>query len=333
MKKIIYVIQHTGLAGGVKVAYEHLNGLKKRGYKVAVFHIAGPNKPEWFETRFPFFQFPDYPALVDALEFEDAIKVATWWMTAYGVRQGIEKNEGFYLVQDIETSYSTNMDEVRAIFKTYELGLSIFTDSTWVQDQLQRMYQYKVPHVPPAIDHSVFYPRSEREPNRILYLDRSHFLKGREVFEAALSYAFKHNNSLTLTTFGAEPGHHYGDIPHEHILFPSDHKIAELYSSAACFVLTSHHEGFGIPLLEAMACGCPVVTTKADGNESFCADNFNCLMVNKGDSQAVGEAIVKIFEDENLRKTLIDNGLKTASKFDWDKSIDKLQKILGLATD
>lgn len=339
MSKIIYVLTkgiggRKAPGGGPKIIFEHLNRLKKRGYKVALFHLGQFEQPDWFELEVPVIRFADYSDLVEALKFEDTIKVATWWETAYLVYQGAKKGEGFYLVQDIETCYASSYQEAELIFKSYELGLHIFTDSPWAKKQLTKIYGRDVPYVPVAINHSVFYPRKTSKNHlRILYLDRSHYLKGREVFSEALVYALKRKPELALMTFGHEPPGYYADIAHSHADFPKDgRKIAELYSSAACFVLSSHHEGFGIPLLEAMACGCPVVTTRADGNEDLCTDNFNCLMVSKGDSQAMGEAIVKILEDEGLRRKLIDNGLKTASKFTWDKSIDRLEKVLGLTT-
>src|SRR5205085_762288 len=59
---------------------------------------------------------------------------------------------------------------------------------------------------------------------------------------------------------------------------PSDEEVNELLATCTAFVQTSRHEGFCLPVLEAMSAGAPVVCTDADGNRDFCVDGENCLM-------------------------------------------------------
>ena len=89
--------------------------------------------------------------------------------------------------------------------------------------------------------------------------------------------------------FGVEPelGREYGARYFER---PSDERVNELFNEATVFVQTSIHEGFCLPLLEAMAAGTPVVSTDAHGNRDFCRHEENCLIAD-ADPGAVAEAL------------------------------------------
>jgi len=107
-----------------------------------------------------------------------------------------------------------------------------------------------------------------------------------------------------------------------------DDTLAKLYSSADVFLFTSYVEGFGLPPLEAMACGTPVVTFDCKGNRDYARDNFNSLVVPPGDLKATADAVVKILLDDKLRERLIEGGLETAKQWTWDKVVDKFEETL-----
>src|SRR5205814_1305563 len=81
---------------------------------------------------------------------------------------------------------------------------------------------------------------------------------------------------------------------------PSDREVNELLNGATALVQTSRHEGFCLPLLEAMAAGAPVVCTDAHGNREFCRDGDNCLMA-ADDPASVAAALERLFGDAELR--------------------------------
>lgn len=102
----------------------------------------------------------------------------------------------------------------------------------------------------------------------------------------------------------------------------NDDKMAILYSSADLFLFTSEVEGFGLPPLEAMACGTSVVTTDCKGNKDYALDNFNCLMAKPNDIIGLRRIMIRILEDRALKERLIDGGLNTAKKFTWDRTTE-----------
>jgi glycosyltransferase involved in cell wall biosynthesis len=91
-----------------------------------------------------------------------------------------------------------------------------------------------------------------------------------------------------------------------------DETLAKLYSSADVFIFTSYKESFGLPPLEAMACGTPIVTTDCGGIRDYAVDGYNALIVPPGDPKAVADAVLKMLRDDKLRERLVEHGIETA---------------------
>ena len=104
--------------------------------------------------------------------------------------------------------------------------------------------------------------------------------------------------------------------------------LAKLYSSADAFLYTSYAEGFGLPPLEAMACGTPVVMSDNKGSRDYAISNFNTLVSQPGDVNSLANNLLKVLQDGKLRERLIENGLETAKKFTWTSTVDNFEKAL-----
>jgi glycosyltransferase involved in cell wall biosynthesis len=94
-----------------------------------------------------------------------------------------------------------------------------------------------------------------------------------------------------------------------------DAELADLYSAAACLVFPSRYEGFGLPCLEAMACGCPVAAFRNSSIPEV-VDEAG-ILVDDGDGRALGEAAVAMLGE---RERWSRAGLQRARKFSWDKA-------------
>ena len=108
----------------------------------------------------------------------------------------------------------------------------------------------------------------------------------------------------------------------------NDETLAKLYSSSDIFVFTSFRESFGLPPLEAMACGAAVVTTDCGGNRDYAVDGYNSLVVPPGDPEAVAKATLRVLKDDKLRERLIEGGIKTAKRWTWDKVVNKIEEAI-----
>lgn len=94
--------------------------------------------------------------------------------------------------------------------------------------------------------------------------------------------------------------------------------LAALYSSADVFVFPSLYEGFGLPVLEAMACGCPVVCSNTSSLPEVVGQA--ALLVSAGASDPLAEGILRIISDRRLRTGLKKKGLERARRFSWMKT-------------
>ncbi len=94
-----------------------------------------------------------------------------------------------------------------------------------------------------------------------------------------------------------------------------------LYSAATVFAFPSHYEGFGLPILEAMACGTPVVTSNATSLPELAG--AAAFQIDPDDPRRLGAAIIALCVQENLREEMREKGLAQAAQFTWEKTARK----------
>ncbi len=109
-----------------------------------------------------------------------------------------------------------------------------------------------------------------------------------------------------------------------HLSRISDQDLAALYNGADCFVLPSSYEGFGLPLIEAMACGCPVVVFRNSSLAEIGKDAVRYPATE--DEEGLVEALREVLGSGSLREDLSVRGLKRAAQFSWQKTA---QQTLG----
>jgi glycosyltransferase involved in cell wall biosynthesis len=97
--------------------------------------------------------------------------------------------------------------------------------------------------------------------------------------------------------------------------YVEERDLPPLYSGALCFVYPSYFEGFGLPPLEAMKCGAPVITGDRSSLPEVVGEAG--LMVDPFDTEALAEAIRRVLDDAGLRQTLRERGLQRARSFSW----------------
>ena len=112
------------------------------------------------------------------------------------------------------------------------------------------------------------------------------------------------------------------------VIFPgfvADGDLPALYNLADLFVFPSLYEGFGLPPLEAMACGTPVITSNASSLPEVVGQAG--LMVEATDVEALAEAMKRVLEDDALREGMIAKGLEQAREFTWEGAAAKLLSL------
>ncbi|WP_345814231.1 glycosyltransferase family 1 protein [Paraburkholderia sp. PREW-6R] len=107
----------------------------------------------------------------------------------------------------------------------------------------------------------------------------------------------------------------------------SDEKLKALYQHAHCFVYPSIYEGFGIPPLEAMRSGCPVVVSNSSALPETCGDA--ALYCDPYSAEDIADKLRVLQQSPELRSTLIERGYAHAARFRWGASAESLRKVIG----
>jgi glycosyltransferase involved in cell wall biosynthesis len=114
--------------------------------------------------------------------------------------------------------------------------------------------------------------------------------------------------------------------------FVSDGELKALYENAGCLVFPSLYEGFGLPPLEAMYCGCPVIASSRTSIPEACGDA--ALYCDASSAESIAEKISLMMTDEGLRQHYRAKGRLHAREYRWDRSAQRLLEILyGHASD
>jgi glycosyltransferase involved in cell wall biosynthesis len=103
-----------------------------------------------------------------------------------------------------------------------------------------------------------------------------------------------------------------------HLNYLSDEDVAFFYSKADVFVYPSHYEGFGLPVLEAMTLGAPVVTSNTSSLPEVAGDA--ALLIDPNDPMELAEAILKVISGSQFRQDLIHKGKARAKLFSWERT-------------
>lgn len=236
-------------------------------------------------------------------------------------------------------------DRVRQFEKTFWKGTAcsdaIITVSNFVRDEAIRslgLSKDKVFSIPNGVDHFLFRKRDPEElqafktkalipDNFILFAGtiepRKNLLTLLNAYEM-LPLALRQAYPLMLVggagwlnaDIHARMDALGGQV--QSLGYVSDDELSALYNLATLFVYPSWYEGFGLPVLEAMACGCPVLTSNQSALPEVCGEAAR--YVNPGDVEGMMFALEELLSDGAARDLLATRGLRQSQMFSWDKS-------------
>lgn len=357
--RITLVLPHAGLAGGIRVLAIYAQRLQERGHRVHVvsrdwipptfrmrawarmrrwLYRLDPRgdkaalDPSHFDSlRIPMTRVMGDRPITDADVPEGDVVVATWWETAWWVSDlAPSKGAKAYFVQDYGAHDGQSMDDVAA---TWALPLHKIAISRWIMSLIQQHSEDRdVDYVPNAVDLNRFHapPRRKQTKPTIGMLYYLQPQKGCDIALKAIEIARRTIPELEVVSYG--PGGNDPEFPlpagARHWQYAPDGKLKDIYSACDAWLFSSRKEGFGLPILEAMACRTPVIATPAGAAPELVGEGGG-ILVRADDPEDMAAAIVRVMRmrDENWR-AMSDAAYATASRYSWDDATDLFEQAL-----
>lgn len=272
------------------------------------------------------------------------INVATFAPTAYIASwKSMDGSTPFYHMQHFETIMFNDPLMKKFVSDTYFLPTYKVSNSIWLRDKLFELTGKKYSIVNPAIEHEIFYRREMVNDDKRLGENIINIVAlGKGGWKNALGIYTAVKKVRTIEPDKKIILHYFGHTPPTAIPLDgkftvfhkdlTDDSLALLYSNSDIQVTFSSAESFPLPPLEAMACGCAVITTPY-GTEDYTIDKENALIVEPNNIDMLTQQIRILIEDEDLRNKLKQNGLKTAKRYNYKVQTKILEREMKIALD
>ena len=338
--------------GGYKVVYEYSNRLIHDGYKVTIVYpsflffreISLKRKFKHIlkflyyivrKKKGPYCWFPlDKEVKLDyvfSLNENNIPKgdfyIATAMETAVCLNdyKKIESSQKYYLIQAFE-DWEWGKE---ALLKTWKYDLNKIVISPWLESIATSLNE-KAVLIENGVDRPGFKKTIEpenRDKFSVLMLYHVQKLKGcidglNALKEVKIKYP-----ELRVRYFGwpSRPL----DLPDwiEYLQTPTEEVLCDIYNKSAIFIGTSHSEGWGLTVGEAMACGCAVACTDAGGYLSMAKHQQTALVSKIEDWHSLALNIIEYIENDKMRIQMALNGYDRIQLFTWDRAYSKFKKV------
>lgn len=353
-KTIAFILPSPGNhpSGGYKVVYEYANRLVNDGYNVYITYAGSlffakksiyfkvTNCMRYIESLLQGFSCRKWFSLDKrvkerlslSLNFRHVPKsdvyIATSPYTAMYVNHyPVDNSKKFYFIQGYE-NWGNVTDEI--LRSTYHYPLRKIVISRWLQDILQQEgLQHEL--VPNGFDFNYFrltIPIEKKDRYKVTMLYHNMERKGCQYGFEALSMVKEKIPQLQVNLFGVPS--RPKDLPewYNYYQYPDKDTHNRIYNEAAIFLGTSLIEGWGLTVGEAMICGQAVVCTDNLGYKEMVIDEQTALISPVKSAESLAQNIIKLIEDDDLRKRIAVAGNQHIQQFSWDTSYKKIKTLI-----
>ncbi|HYE87227.1 MAG TPA: glycosyltransferase family 4 protein, partial [Vicinamibacterales bacterium] len=217
-----------------------------------------------------------------------------------------------------------------AIAAAYRLPFHRIAFAATVRDEMANRFACGVHDLLPAgVDLTQWYPTGAPKSESVLMLYHDQPRKGAADGLRALEQVRQARPGLRVRICGTVPPQRLPDWC-DFKLHPPDAELRDWYSSSAMLLYSSRYEGFGLPPLEAMACGCPVVSTKVGAVPEYAAGGA-AVLVEPGDVDAMAQATITLLDRPGRRQELSERGRGAATRHSLEASAPRFLAALRSA--
>ena len=328
---ITFVLPFVNLTGGIRVLLDYSNHLQGAGHAVTVMYPLWPyrfqltREQQWHEFRkqlrapvvVPWFDLRcrllRVPFVHRAFTPPADLVIAAAWPAVRDVaRLPARCGRKVHIVMHHESGTGP---EAR-IQSIYRLPFHRIAFSRFVKESITSRFGCPIADVVPnGVDTSVFFPDGQPAPATVLFLYHPDPRKGADDGIRALERLRARRPGIRVRVIGTV----HPDVPLPAWMpfefHPVDAVLRQAYSQATLLLYPSRYEGFGLPPLEGMACGCPSVTTSVGAVPEFAVDRVTSMVVPPGDVDAMVDRMDEVLADRALRDQLAANGLAAIDRW------------------
>lgn len=314
------------IGGGNVILFRIINWLSSLGLKVTVYSCGSP--PSWILVNAKFKCYKTYKEMFADINEPVVIVYSMWHIES--IMKANPKGKLVYHIRQIYepfhygADYESMIARKPAIELLETLPIGVITISPHLEDYYKKHHELTSHLITNGIDPKVFFPTKEKTHKQNTFTivsvgNPNHFVKGSQVLFKSLKLLAERRREIKFIwniLSGGKGNVDYPDIPKnlmiEQKVGLSQLQMREEYSDADLFVNSSLYEGFGLPPLEAMMTGTPVVQADNLGLDFIVDGKEDCLLVPVNDELKTADAIEKLFNDWELYKKLADGGFRKA---------------------
>ena len=324
--KIVFPVLSLETGGGARFIYHLANGLADRGHQVEI--VIPDSAPLVWPMRTT---VKRVAALTPASIPECDFILPNFYLTVYPAWKA-EKGRVVRLSLGYEPLWVPDAEVAK---DTYRIGAPILSISQWQRQIILNETGLDSTVISGGVDISVFHPypklSSSTGKKVIFYIMRNpnhgYTWKGGNIFLQAITNLSQHN-SFDVHIVAPEGSPYNLPANCRLVSAPTDHSMAVYYAQSDIFVYTSQFEAFGLPPLEAMACGTAVITTDCGGNKDYAVNNGNCLLIPPEDINNLSSSITHLLANDSERSRLAEAGPGFAQSWTWQRTACQVEEAL-----
>ncbi len=265
---------------------------------------------------------------LDKIEHSDAL-VATYWKTAYMIKEINNTKRKFYLTMDFEPLFYPAGSAYLMAENSYKLGYYHIATGYWIPKLLKKRYGVPAEGIDIATDKNIYFPRNvERVSPSVAFFARPRMpRRGFELGIEALRIVKEKKPEVQIFLYGDRNFSEF-NIPfeyHDCKILPED-KLAELFSRVDVSLSISLSNP-SVIALQAMHCGCAAVEIDYPTNDGTYINNLNCLLA-PPHPRGIAETVLKLLDNKKLRREIAQRGLQWANGISYEKTTRQFLRII-----
>jgi glycosyltransferase involved in cell wall biosynthesis len=355
--KITILLPYAGISGGIRVIAIYAERLQARGHEVhlistrhrwpsrrgrawgAVRRIArtlrGAVEPSHLnDITVPHTALPHAGPITDADVPDGDVVIGTWWETIEWM-QSLSASKGVQVafMQGYETHLNQPVERVQAAWTSAANKIVV---AKWLVDLARD--EFGDPNavlVPNSVDLEHFHAsvRGRQDVPTVGLMYSQKMLKGCDICLAAIRQvqtSVPGMQDLRIVAFGADEVSSTLPVPEgtTYHRLPAQAELPAIYASCDVWLFGSRREGFGLPILEAMACRTPVIATPAGAAPELLGEGGGIVLHSHEPSEMAGALASVLALDDASWRHLSDDAHRVATSYSWDDATDRFEEAL-----